>query len=348
MEIVARPQLANDDACAIIRKALGDASLLEKLWPTLTDDGQRVLEDAGIPLEKRNELLQILNLAVIGAQQGNLAAPQPRSADRPGYEGIAYGIIRKALDDPILLPKLYPNLTDDGQRALAEAGIGQPEQCDELLQILSLAVTGAQQRNAVTRQMQEAALQQQLEMIKGSGKVFDQTMAVIKSMKDGLTETVRQIDSAFRQTMWMYAVSFYLGVALIVAAIVSAWGGRQLLPMVLGGLGTANTLTFFFTKPPERLQSSRASLAQLQIALLAWFNDFYNQNALMSQLNSLGKLDTNQFGTMSKTIIHNTEKMMILLHDYCKLVENPRDKKTPATVVAAPKAEPTAAQSDAA
>jgi hypothetical protein len=141
-------------------------------------------------------------------------------------------------------------------------------------------------------------------------------------------------------------------VALIIAAIVSALYGKQLLPMVLGGLGTANTLAFFFTKPPERLQSSRASLAQLQCALLNWFNDFFNQNALMSQLSSGAKLDLAPYKALSETLMNHTEDMMSMLQKYCKLIENPLpDQNTPKNIVPTPKQEATveaSAQSDAA
>jgi hypothetical protein len=150
-------------------------------------------------------------------------------------------------------------------------------------------------------------------------------------MKDGLKTTVTQIDEAFQSTMLMYQVSFYLGVALVVASIgFAAVTKGSLLPMVLGGLGTADILTFFFTKPPERLQSSRASLAQLQIALLNWFNDVINQNAYLAQLNQQGALDMNTFEHLSDVQMEHTERIMRVLQAYCKLIEGPADGTPPA------------------
>jgi hypothetical protein len=53
---------------------------------------------------------------------------------QPAYEASAYAIIRKALDDATLLSQFLPNLTEDGQRTLEEAGIAGPEQQSEFCQ----------------------------------------------------------------------------------------------------------------------------------------------------------------------------------------------------------------------
>ena len=273
-------------------------------------------------------------------------------------------IIRGALNNLAYFNLFLPNLTEEGQRLLAEAGIVGAEQCAEFQQILNLAAIGAAQQNPCTQAVQEFTLQQQVEtarqqleltktqlkqqveLVSGDKERFNETMRVIKAMKDGLRKTIEQIDRAFTYTMWMYILSFVMGLALMVAAIWSAFYGKSLLTLVLGGFGTANTLTFFFTRPPERLQSSRASLAQLQIALLAWFTDFFNQNALMVQENSYqvkaGKLDKAPFAEISETIIDHTEKMMIMLQKYCKLVENPVEQEDSEPLAVATKSTPSA------
>jgi hypothetical protein len=279
-------------------------------------------------------------------------ATTPRQ--QPSYEGNAYLIIRQALDDRTLLAQLVPTISEAGGQTLAEFGIPQ-EEWAEFQRILNLLATGKALQDPVLKQIQEITLQQQVEttkqqfelvktqltqqlnFVKGGQTRLDETMDVVKAMKSGLKSTMAQIDHAFTYTMWMYIVSFFMGIALIAAAIWSAWYGKNLLSIVLGGFGTANTLTFFFTRPPERLQSSRASLAQLQIALLAWFNDFFNQNILLAQEASIqrkpGESGTSSMLAISDVIIHHTEKMMVMLQKYCKLVEAPlepehrRDKK---------------------
>jgi hypothetical protein len=240
----------------------------------------------------------------------------------------AYAVIRTAMNDG----EFVANLRKDPVGTLAAAGIDDPAQRQELLNILNLlagaAAGGTEQQQALAPLMQES---------------LKETFGVVTRMKDGLKTTVTQIDEAFQSTMLMYQVSFYLGVALVVVAIGFALVTKgSLLPMVLGGLGTADILTFFFTKPPERLQSSRASLAQLQIALLNWFNDVINQNAFLAQLNQQGVLDMNTFEHLSDVQMEHTERIMRVLQTYCKLIEGPAEKAPPASVPVQPVTQPAA------
>jgi len=244
------------------------------------------------------------------------------------FDARAYAVIRTAMNDG----EFVASYTKDPAGALAMAGIDDPSQRQELATILNLlkagAAAGGAQQQALTPLMQES---------------LKETFDVITRMKDGLKATVTQIDEAFQSTMLMYQVSFYLGVALVVAAIGFAMVTKgSLLPMVLGGLGTADILTFFFTKPPERLQSSRASLAQLQIALLNWFNDVINQNSYLAQLNQRDALDMNTFEHLSDVQMEHTERIMRVLQTYCKLIEGPEQKAPPATVPVQPAAQPAA------
>jgi len=232
----------------------------------------------------------------------------------------AYSVIRAAMNDG----EFVARLRTDPMATLASAGIDSPEQRQEVLNILNLLAAGANANAAAGASQHQAIGPLNEEALK-------ETYSVVTKMKDGLKTTVAQIDAAFQSTMLMYQVSFYLGVALIVAAIGFALVVKgSLLPMVLGGLGTADILTFFFTKPPESLQSSRASLAQLQIALLNWFNDLINQNAYLAQLNNQGALDLATFQRLSDVQMEHTERIMRVLQTYCKLIEGPTEGAAPA------------------
>jgi hypothetical protein len=236
----------------------------------------------------------------------------------------AYAVIRTAMNDG----EFVANYKKDPAGALAMAGIDDPAERQELTAIMSLlqagAAAGGAQQQVLAPLMQES---------------LKETFDVVTRMKDGLKATVTQIDEAFQSTMVMYQVSFYLGVVLVVAGIGFALIARgSLLPMVLGGLGTADILTFFFTKPPERLQSSRASLAQLQIALLNWFNDVINQNAYLAQLNQQNALNLTTFEHLSDVQMEHTERIMRVLQTYCKLIEGPTEQAPPAAVAAQPAA----------
>jgi hypothetical protein len=236
----------------------------------------------------------------------------------------AYAVIRRAMNDSAFVA----SLKQDPTGVIAASGVDEPAQRQELLNILTLLDTGAN-ANASSAQHAKPLLEASL----------NETFDVVTKMKDGLKATIKQIDEAFKSTMLMYQVSFYLGVALIVAAVVFALLSKgSLLPSVLGGMGTADILTFFFTKPPERLQSSRASLAQLQIALLNWFNDLINQNTYLGQLNQQHALDTATFLRLSDVQMEHTEQIMRVLQTYCKLIEGPADGAPPPTAHPAPHA----------
>lgn len=147
---------------------------------------------------------------------------------------------------------------------------------------------------------------------------FFDTLAVAKEMKEGLNGTLAQIDRAYRSTMLMYQVSFYLGVLLIVVAVSTALFGREpLLSAVFGTLGTADLLAFFLVKPQERLQASRSNLAQVQAALYNWFMDSVNLNTLMSKYDQQG--DLAGASAIAKTLLQHTDKTLEMLQKYCKL-----------------------------
>jgi hypothetical protein len=164
---------------------------------------------------------------------------------------------------------------------------------------------------------QQEANQRVLEQVTEAQK---DTLAVAKQMKMGLQRTLEQIDSAYRSTMLMYQITFYLGVVLIVVAVGATLFGREpLLPAVFGTLGIIDLLAFFLFKPQERLQASRSSLAQVQAALYNWFMDSVNLNTLMGALGQAKEFGEAQ--KVSEALLAHTEKTLEMLQKYCKLTE---------------------------
>jgi hypothetical protein len=250
---------------------------------------------------------------------------------QPSYEANAYEILSRALNDLEFVQTLWPSPNDAGNRTLQEAGINSPEKREEFFEILNWAVRGERQLNEAMKEADEASRRQFALSAKASEHNFEQTMIVAGTMRDKLRETIVKIDKAYGQTMLMYNISFYMGVFLMAAAIVFAHYGKDLLTLMLGGMGSANTLTFFLTKPPERLQSSRASLAQLHCALYAWFTDFSSQNALGARLyqdqqNPAVPFDPKPFYELSNNLMKHTDDMLRMLQQYCKLVDISNDQ----------------------
>lgn len=208
-----------------------------------------------------------------------------------------YALLRSMLYDA----KLRETLRTKPQTILKQVEITDAQEFDDLVAILNLMLIGFNQQ--YIKEMQEQT---------------SDTFAVAREMKEGLKRTLAQIDQAYRSTMVMYQVSFYLGVLLIVVAVSTALFGREpLLSAVFGTLGTADVLAFFLVNPQERLQASRSNLAQLQAALYTWFIDSVNLNTLMSLYYQQG----NPAGaaTIAETVFQHTEKTLELLQKYCKL-----------------------------
>ncbi len=90
--------------------------------------------------------------------------------------------------------------------------------------------------------------------------------------------------------------------------------------------GHSECSDLFPHQSPGALQSSRASLAQLQCALFNWFSDSYSQNTLgawllQDQQKSGKPFDPKPFHDLSETLMNHTDKMMDMLQTHCKLIE---------------------------
>jgi hypothetical protein len=217
-------------------------------------------------------------------------------------QAAAYALIQQALLDPTIVQQLDGN----PDTVFSQAGIHDPGERQQLLGIIGLMVAGASQQNAGAKAM---------------GDQLTETLAVASDLKTGLRKTLEQIDRAYRSTMLMYQVSFYLGILLILTALVLAITSKEsLLPIVFGTLGTLDILTFFLVKPQEQLQSSRASLAQLQAGMYNWFVDSFNQNSFLGELQRQKKLDAASMQQISQALMANTNQTLDMLQKYCKLV----------------------------
>ncbi len=221
---------------------------------------------------------------------------------------IAYRIITRALNDQSFFESLKLNAIE----AINNEGISDSNEVRKLIGVINLIITGSISSNNSLKLLDE-----QLQEQRGT------TFAVANAMKKAIQITVKQIDDAYSSTMLMYTVTFYLGITLVIlAAIVAVISKDTLLPTIFGTLGIADLVAFLITKPPERLQNSRASLAQLQGAFFNWFTDVYNWNTYLSLLQQQNKLELTQMQQISDILMTNTDKTMSMLQKYCKLIES--------------------------
>lgn len=108
------------------------------------------------------------------------------------------------------------------------------------------------------------------------------TRVTSDTFKEGLQQTINQINKGFQWTMYMYLSVFIVGIALLsISTYIALTTDKEIASAVFGGMGMASILSFFFSKTPLELQRSRGELAQLQAALFNWFIDLTNWNSFL-------------------------------------------------------------------
>lgn len=76
---------------------------------------------------------------------------------------------------------------------------------------------------------------------------------------------VRAVRPAYRATLLMHTVTFLAGVALLVAALVAALSGRDVLTLAFGASGLGVVASTFLWEPLDAVQSTIARRLQLEI-----------------------------------------------------------------------------------
>ena len=181
------------------------------------------------------------------------------------------------------------------------------EELTNILDVLKKMASNA--RNYVTAQQDEIALQKKMSFAN-----MENTNQTIMSMKSSLQDVIRDAKTAYKFVLWMYVLAFFLGIALIVIAVVFAVQGKTILSIAFGSIGLIDIVTHFIFKPPLELQSSRSNLTQLMIVVTNWFADLMNLNAYMAQKGVEITLD--EISLISDKLNSNTAKSLDLIERY--------------------------------
>lgn len=132
-----------------------------------------------------------------------------------------------------------------------------------------------------------------------------------EKLREGLVGVTVDISQGFKEVMRMYKVAFYLGVVLIGVSIISSLFLREaVLPIAFGAFGLADIAAVFIFKPVEKLQISRANLAQLQAAYASWVNDIHNWNDYWKRTLNREDYSLEDLKMASDIMINNTEKLI--------------------------------------
>ncbi|HEX9090710.1 MAG TPA: hypothetical protein VF831_04440 [Anaerolineales bacterium] len=223
------------------------------------------------------------------------------------HANIPYSIVTRMISDPAYLQDVSSHPDDVFQKE----GLADQDQIEELKD-LSAKLTDLYNPSydATSRVWKQYYDRQLLSSVKA-----------IEAFRKGLCETIAQIENGFHLTSIMYNVAFYLGVGLIVFSMIYAVATKgSLLSLAFGGFGILDIIMFFITKPPQDLQSSRADLAQLQLAYYNWFLDNYGWNWYVGSLWDWGRDDfiRDRMKEASAILLSNTDKTMALIEKYCE------------------------------
>lgn len=149
-----------------------------------------------------------------------------------------------------------------------------------------MGITDMDRRSMIMQQVNSPIFIQQ-ESVQKTNKLAER-------FKESIKNSLEQIESGYRGSMWMYWIAFLTGILLIITAIVFAIAkDKNLLSIVFGSLGTLDLLVFFIMKPPLELQNSRIGFARLEAAFMNWFIDIMNINSVLLLMNSAYKVKIN-------------------------------------------------------
>ena len=84
---------------------------------------------------------------------------------------------------------------------------------------------------------------------------------ILDKLKEGVGTAAVEADNGFRTALWMYKITFAVGVILIGAAFVSAYAtGGSIVTVLFGSAGTLNLVAFFLKDPPQTSSKIELSL----------------------------------------------------------------------------------------
>lgn len=170
---------------------------------------------------------------------------------------------------------------------------------------------------------------------------------VIGNLREGINKTIKQMIEGYSKTMTMYTISFYMGIALIIASIVYAFfipgaQDRSLLAIIFAGLGTVDIIGYFISNPPLKLQESRSDLAQLQASYFAWYQDirfwleylaaeYWNRylKGIQTANPEFASKASNDYREVqervSSMIINNTRKILGIIEEFVESPKSPQN-----------------------
>lgn len=142
-----------------------------------------------------------------------------------------------------------------------------------------------------------------------------------------LTSTLNNARRTYKTITVMNTVMFIVGISLFVFAAAYAVFSRdqKIYSLVFAGLGVANFITLFVTKPIEQTQNALSNLVQVEIAFMNYWQQLtFWENVALSPRRDLPGPDPVNIEKSSIALQERSEQTMRLLQTY---VETP-DRKS--------------------
>lgn len=130
-----------------------------------------------------------------------------------------------------------------------------------------------------------------------------------------INQSINAMKRAYNLMLIMHNVMFYLGVALIFIGIISAFGGKEIAGIVLGGIGLANLMIFLIKEPIEGIHESIGNLMQIRSAYNSYFAQLEQWQLYYDSQHDEEHLEKKR--EIAKLIHQYTEATLVLIQDYC-------------------------------
>ncbi|PVW16235.1 hypothetical protein [Marixanthomonas spongiae] len=220
-------------------------------------------------------------------------------------------------------PNLQPDLAYFEKYGLSE---------DSLARIDDINKTVTNQYNTIQllqTPLGEKQLKNQLAQVEKMTQSGEQTFEVIHDLKESLKHTLKESENSQNITKIMYVLSFVLGLALIVVAVLFAIQGKTILAIAFGTFGMADIVAHFIADPPARLQESRSNYVQLTALTLAWFKETINNDGCIAASGQMTPEMIKNYNSLAENYVNNTERFFKMVDDLAEPKPKRRAGKQP-------------------
>lgn len=133
-------------------------------------------------------------------------------------------------------------------------------------------------------------------------------------LRDKIKNVIDDIDNGFKTVMFLYKIAFYFGIVIILFGIIGliVFDDKP----IFAGLtitGVADFIAFFIFKPIDGIQKSRASLAQVIVGFLTWYNDIRNWSKIIELEINNNNLNYNNLKDISSISVNNSIMLITAL-----------------------------------